>query len=49
MRALGVRRVYYTTGDILNNNNAWRMEKLVDIENDSITIADRRCFDILKG
>ncbi len=39
MKKLGVKRVYYTTGDI--NKEEWKVEKLSTIKSDHITISNR--------
>lgn len=40
MRSIGIKRVFYTTGDIYNGE--WECEKLSEITSDYISFANRR-------
>lgn len=38
MKTIGIKRVFYTTGDIYNNE--WKCEKLSDIVNGHISVGN---------
>lgn len=42
LKRIGVKKVYYTTGDILTDPTAWRCEKVNSIHSTHISVGNRR-------